>query len=420
MNDKDKPAANKNTNDNAELKKPAAVKKPAEAKKPTPEKSNKPTLSSRILLFLLIFIAGMALSVYLMPTLQERLPFVANWIGASESSEVTSLSQRIDAQQAEIAMLRSRTTDLENTLAALPSESDPAIPTDLEERIAALEAIAASDETPEATSPEPVIDTSQSARIDMLLSRMSQLEASFVPLSQNMLDAGQASQERADLASETATLSEKLADLENRLLQVEQMAAKDNSGILLNLKIADLKRSFERGNTYQADIDSIEQIIGDSALAGNAVAASALTALKPNSATGAPTIELLGRQFNSLIPEMLKEEGKDPQASWVANTLSGLRNMITVRQTDGSAPTASELDNLISSIEGQLSRRNPHAAAQTADQLPDSIKSVLTPWRAELQTLIESSDAIVTLESLATESYLLEGSAASQSTETPS
>ncbi len=413
MKDKDKPAANKNTNDNAEIDKPSVATKPSSPAKKDGEKSQKPTLSSRILLILIIFIAGMALSVYLMPTLSERLPFVANWIGTSDNGDVAALNQRIDAQQTEIAALRNRTTTLENDLRALPTESSVNIPADLEGRIAALEALSNVEATPEETTPQPVTDTSQSTRIDMLLSRMSQLEASFVPLSQNMLDAGQATQERAELASETATLSEKLADLENRLFSVEQVAAKDNSGILLNLKIADLKRSFERGNAYAADIAAIEQIVSESSLAGNTAAATALATLRPRSATGAPTIEQLGRSFNDLIPEMLKEEGKDPNPSWFDNTLSGIGNMITVRQTDGSAPTASELDNLISEIEQFLVRRNPHAAAEAADRLPDSNKAVLAPWRANLQSLIESSDAIISLESLATASYLLEGAEAS-------
>ncbi len=415
MNDKDKPPANKNTNDNAEIKNSAPEKKPAAA--PIAEKggkSNKPTLSFRILMVLLIFIAGMALSVYLMPTLKERLPFVANWIGGDSMSEVSALGQRLDNQQSDITALRGRINELENNIDLSSANNNAIIPSDLEERLATLETLVSEAQSAlENTVVAAPIDTSQSGRIDMLLSRMSQLEASFVPLSQNMLDAGQAREERRQLASETATLSEKLANLENRLGSVEQIAAKDNSGILLNLKVADLKRSFERGIPYAADMDAINQIINNSPLAENTDIANALATLNRNSTSGIITIEQSMRGFNDLIPEILKEEGKDPEASWIQNTLSALKNMITVRQTDMASPNASDLDNMIAQIELYLSQHNPEAAVRTADDLPVKIKNIVAPWRADLQSLIDGTEAILQLEKQATENYLIKNDAKS-------
>lgn len=410
MNDKDKPAANKNTNDNAAIKKPVADEKQDSQKKPTNDKLNKPTLSSRILLILLIFISGMGLSIYLMPTLTERVPFIANWIGSEETNELASLSQRIDTQQNEITTLKQKTVELENALNNIPTAGRELATSDIEDRIAALETLVSSGAPGQDAASIPVTDTSQSARIDMLLSRMSQLEASFVPLSRNMLDAGQAKQERDRIASETATFIEKLAALENRLSNVEHVAAKDNSGILLNLKIADLKRAYDRGNPYTVEISAIEQIINNGTLSENAAAINALATLQQQSGRGITTIDQSARQFNVLIPNILKEEGKDQNDYWVQNTFSSLKNLITVRQTDSSAPTASELDTIIAQIEDTLSRRDPHAAANAADALPENIRAILSPWRVELQSLIDGSDAIVILENIATKSYLHETS----------
>lgn len=417
MNDKDKPAANKNTNDNAEIKKTPANKTTISSEKDNKNTSGKPTLSSRILLILIVFIAGMAISIYLMPTLQERLPFVANWVGNDASNDVAILSQRSEAQQNEIADLRNRTEELESTINTLMNSSNITLPSDFEARISALETLADALPTSSNEGSEPTADTSQSTRIDMLLSRMSQLEASFVPLSQNMLDAGQASQERAQLVSETATLNNKITELESRLSNVEQMASKDNSGILLNLKIADLKRSFERGLPYAVDIAAIEQIIDGGNLNENSSAASAINMLKLNSAAGTATIEQSMREFNALIPEILKEEGIDPEASWITNTWNGLKNLVTIRQTDGRSPTASELDNLISQIELNLQQRNPQEAVNLTDRLPLQTKSLLNDWRSNVQATIDGSNAIITLERLATESYLLEDRSAITSSE---
>lgn len=418
MKDKDKPAANKNTNDNAAIKKSADDKKSAPPASTPDNKSSKPTFSSRVLLVLLIFIAGMALSIYLMPTLSDRLPIVANWIESEQTSEVAPLVLRIDTQQMEIAALQRRTSELETALNNLSTQEGELIPSDIEERIVALETLASGNAPEQTESSVPASDSSQSTRIDLLLSRMSQLEASFVPLSKNMLDAGQAELEREQLASNTASLSEKLAELENRLSSVEQATARDNSGILLNLKITDLKRSFDRGNPYSAEIAAIEKIISDSSLAGNISATNALTALKQKSTTGIITIEDSWRRFNALIPAMLKEKGKDQNASWMQNTLKSIKNLITVRQTDISKPNTSDLDNLLAQIEIYLRQRNPQAAADTADALPERIGEVLTTWRAELQLLIDGSNAIVELENLATESYLLEETASDEQSET--
>jgi polyhydroxyalkanoate synthesis regulator phasin len=422
MNDKEKPAATKNTNDNAEIKDSVTAKKtittPATANE---KKANKTTLSSRILLILLVFIAGMALSVYLMPTLKERLPFVANWIGTDSMDEVSVLGQRLDAQQTEINALRGRINELERDPVLSSANNDVIIPSDLEERIAVLEALASEVQSAqEDTVAAAPIDTSQSGRIDMLLSRMSQLEASFVPLSQNMLDAGQAREERRQLANENVSLSDKLANLESRLGSVEQIATKDNSGILLNLKIADLKRSFERGTAYTADIATISRIINSSPLAENVNVTNAITTLNQKSTSGIITIEQSTRVFNSLIPQILKQEDKDPDASWVQNTLSALKNMITVRQTDMTSPDASNLDNMISQIELNLLGRNPDEAAKVADDLPAAIKNILTPWRSDLQSLIDGREAIILLEKYATENYLINNNANSEITGTAS
>ncbi len=114
---------------------------------------------------------------------------------------------------------------------------------------------------------------------------------------------------------------------------------------------------------------------------------------------------------------MLKEEGIDPNASWIQNTWNSLKNLITIRQTDGNATTASGLDNLISQIELYLLQRNPEAALNLTDNLPEQVKSLLNDWRSKVQTTLDGSNAITTLERIATENYLLENSSNTISSE---
>ena len=94
--------------------------------------------------------------------------------------------------------------------------------------------------------------------------------------------------------------------------------------------------------------------------------------------------------------------------------------MITVRQTDMTSPDASNLDNMISQIELNLLGRNPDEAAKVADDLPAAIKNILTPWRSDLQSLIDGREAIILLEKYATENYLINNNANSEITGTAS
>lgn len=382
-------------------KKPVLEKKTASIKPPE-KKRNAPNWSLRILLIFIVFIGGALVGIYFLPDLKERLPIVAKWTGDTQSTELMEINTKLANQQIEIDALSNASAVLETRLGNVAGGADEDAIRELEAKLVALEGILTSTSDDTVNAVIPPVDNSQSTRIDMLLSRMSQLEASFVPLSKGMIDAGRAEKERQALIAENTSLSTKMSNLESRLLSVEKVAAKDNSGILLNYKVAELKRKLVGGLPYSTELDAIKKLVVDKSSCFN----SALNYLSENAPTGVPTPDQLKKKFNDMIPNILNVEGLSEDASWWQMTLNKLKNMITIRKTVESSGGTNGLDSLITEIEGQIETSNLGPALDLANQMPGAIQNLLEEWKVEAEIWIESETAINTLENLAAESLL--------------
>jgi len=380
-----------------------AVKKPGGLKKPSAASNTKEaSWSFKILSLLVIFIGGALASVYFLPELKARLPIIADWVGESDNGDIAAINQRITDQQAEIETLKQTSLEQESLLSQLSTSPGGDIPADLIVRIEALELSLGN-------FPEDVIepeDNSQSARIDMLLSRMSQLEASFIPLSRNMLDVASAEKKRQSLGEENASLSAKIDGLESRLLNVETIAAIDNSGLLINLKIAEIKRKVLSGALYDIELNALTRRLEGSGAITNVRFKASLDYLAENAATGLMTPDQLRNDFNQLIPQLLSISDISPSGSWWQNMLNSLGNLITIRKTDGTSYNENGLDGAISTIENLLERGDIKSALDTVQTLPNAARTVLANWTEGANSWTLSMVALNDLEILAAERYL--------------
>ena len=194
--------------------------------------------------------------------------------------------------------------------------------------------------------------------------------------------------------------------METRLSQVEALAAKDNSGILLNLKIAELKRKIKSGISYNEELSALSQIIEKSTLNANTRVTNALNYLSERAETGLTTPDQLRNNFNSLIPDILKQGNLAVDASWWEETLNTIKNMITVRKTDGTSFSETGLDGLIATIEQWLSNEDFKSALDSLSSLPQAVQLLLEDWKLELERWSKSDDALNDLESIAADDYL--------------
>ncbi|NOZ67391.1 MAG: hypothetical protein GXP00_13020 [Alphaproteobacteria bacterium] len=380
--------------DNAQKKPdaPKAVKKTGGANWPL-----------RILLCLVILLIGAGGTFYFLPQLQARIPVLAEWTGTA-APDNSPLIQKL-------ATLESRLDDQENEIQALKAmpkvdtQPDPAILTAIEDRLDSLEQARLQTKKVEQ-------DMSQSARIDMLLSRMGQLEASFVPLSKGLIQAQEARLERSQLADNLTAQNEKLDQIDNRLSKVEGFAARDTSGALLAFRIGELRRKVTSGAAFGPEIDALKAMMAEGSLAMDDQIQATLTWLDQHR-DGVMTAGRLRDQFNDLIPDMIRARSNGTDDPWWKRAYDSTRNLIMVRKTKDIEDT---LDAAIAGARQMLDRFDLKAAIDQLKQISGDLGDTLNAWILQAEIYLQAEEELDQLESLTAAYYLDDTKGATQET----
>ncbi len=360
-------------------------------KKAEPEQSEKPNRANwslRILLMIIVFLLGSGTALYFLPSLKERLPVLDKWVGVRPIPEpdttiadrIAVLENRLAGQDRDIQALK----DADNT----PPGPDPL----LLERLESLEVAKTQKD-----------DISQAARIDMLLSRMSQLEASFVPLSKSLAEAQEMRLERTQLAEAAKTQAEQLNNIEYRLGKVEGFAARDNKGALVAFRIGELRRKVTSGAAYGAEIDALTAMVSQGSLALDDQITEALAWLNRHR-DGIVTHGKLRDQFADLIPTLIRTESSHKDDPWWTRAYNSTKNLIMVRKTDNTA--GKNLDNIIANAHKMMERLDLTQALALLKQLPDNIRETLNSWILQAEIYLQATDELSRIESLTAGYYL--------------
>jgi hypothetical protein len=329
----------------------------------------------RLFLVFLVFIFGAALSIYFMPALKERLPILAWWVDKASSSNLANVNRSLLKQQAEIKTIKTKTSDIEMRLNQ-PAQNLPA----LELRIKALEKNFRS--LSKATHENKVNSFEKSPlKIDPFFTK-------------------------EPLGSDRDQITESIAQIEKRIIHLERVAEKDTSVPLLNLKIAELKSILFAGLPYSAEFQTVRHLTENGSLSKAPNLLMALDHLSASASMGIRTVAQIRNDFNTLIPELLKTANLDETASWWQNTLTGIKNIITVRNIKGTSSNDNGIDNFIARIEAELKAANVTAALILVAQLPASTITPLDQWVLEAKNWLQAEGAMRTLETAAAELYL--------------
>lgn len=385
--------------------------------------------SLRLLLILMVFILGAGVSLYFLPFLKDRLPFVATWVGDSSQNQnetmalrqdIPALKSRLTQQGAELDALKTDMSGLSQRVADLPLSSpvsDEKTDTEVLERLESLEQArlkaSSTDET-----------TAQSARIDMLLNRMSQLEASFVPLSKGLSDAQTARLERSGLMENSATQSDKINEIEQRLTTVERYAARDNSGALLAFRIGALRRKVSAGQPFEVELAALHDMAQQGSLAVNDRLDQAITWLRQHE-KGITPQDKLRDQFDHLIPNLIRASSGSEDDPWWVRAYHSTKNLIMVRKTNktSSAPESASamnpLDEAIADTQQFLNRFDVEEAVSLLKQLPKNIQEILQAWLLEADIYLRAEEELDQIESLTAAYYLDPSDKTSKSIVTP-
>ncbi|WP_321395545.1 hypothetical protein [Emcibacter sp.] len=401
---------------------PAAAAKPAPAsvagqngpakpsvEKPSAKPGGKANWSLRILLLLLLFLAGGAVTLYFLPWLEDRLPVITQWTGHSPAATpglpadltvLADVEKRLDRQDQAIAALEEKSRNLNLRLQDLAQAGGAAPSAELLARIEQLEQRPVIQEN----RPEAEQDLSQAARIDMLLGRMSQLEASFVPLSKNLIEAREAAEERARLFAENTHQNDLLSQLESRLAQVEAFAARGNRGASLAFSLSRLRDKVVSGAAYAKELENFKNQLAGSTLAGNPALQRALATLEEQAQQGLTNAVELREKFEGLIPALIRAEQTTADAGWWQKVKDSFRNLITIRDKDAAGEET--FDSLLRSLEENLNALDLEDALALMKKLPNQVQKVLKDWMFDAELWLNSREALAEIEKIAGETLL--------------
>jgi len=368
-------------------------KEPTSGQKTSSGKANWPL---RGLLTLLVFLGGAATTLYFLPALTERLPFLAQWVGRAETpssfnnallERLTAVEEKTTQQAASLHALNQQFDGLSKG----PATTDPALLNRLDKL-----------EQGTIQADKGVADTSQSARIDMLLSRMSQLEASFVPLSKGLADAQEARLERSQLVEASGAAARQMTQVESRLKVVENYAARDVSGALLVFRLDELRNKVILGQAYDREIEALKALTEKGTLASNASLSTAISWLSQHR-SGVTARPLLRRQFDGLIPDLIQAKTRHADDPWWRQAYNSIRNLVMLRRTD---VLQGGTDSIIADAQQLLEQEKLKEAVTRLKNLPDNLRGILSVWIGQAEIYLQAEDDLNLIEHLSVAAYL--------------
>ncbi len=262
---------------------------------------------------------------------------------AAISTTVPELETVTSTLQDELARLTARVAGLETNpgTAAAPG-GDTASTSQLAGDLAALSARL--DEL--AAAPQTTSDTSAKNA-----AAIAALEADLAALRQT------SAQTQASLDGVAA----KIATLETDLSEGSALEA---GQVRLPLIVSGFETAFATGRPYDGEVAALRQALPD-LVVPDAVLSQAMTGLKRP--------DLIARDFNAVLPEILAGRPVGDNASWQDATSNWFRGIIALRPTeavDGEGPEA-----MVARLEGAIGRGDFIAAKAELDALPPSMKA---------------------------------------------
>lgn len=261
---------------------------------------------------------------------------------ATIATSVPELETVTSTLQGELARLTARVAGLEENPGAAAPAGDSSASNQLVGDLVALSARV--DEL--AAAPQAVGETAtQNA------AAIAALEADLAALRQS------SAQTQTDLAG----VSAKIASLET---DFSEGTAIEAGQVRLPLIVSGFETAFATGTAYDAELAALKQALPDLAVP-DAVLANAMTGLKRP--------DLIARDFNAVLPDVLAGRPVGADAGWQEATSDWFRGIIALRPTgavEGDGPEA-----LVARLEGAIARGDFIAAKTELDALPASMRT---------------------------------------------
>lgn len=263
---------------------------------------------------------------------------------ATIATSVPELETVTSTLQDELARLTARVAGLEANPGSAAPAADSTASNQLEGDLAALSARV--EEL--ATAPQAVGETAtQNA------AAIAALEADLAALRQS------SAQTQTDLAG----VSAKVATLES---DFSEGTAIEAGQVRLPLIVSGFETAFATGTAYDAELAALKQALPDLAVPETVLA---------NAMTGLKRPDLIARDFNAVLPDVLAGRPVGADAGWQEATSDWFRGIIALRPTEvveGDGPEA-----VVARLEGAIARGDFIAAKTELDALPPSMRTAV-------------------------------------------
>lgn len=270
---------------------------------------------------------------------------------ATISTAVPELETVTSTLQGELARLTARVAGLESDPGAAAPARDATPPNQLAGDLAALSARV------EELTAAPQAAGEASAKN---AAAIAALEAELAALRQA------SSQTQTDLAG----VSAKLATLET---DFSEGSAIEAGQLRLPLIVSGFETAFATGKAYDAEVAAVRQALPTLSLP-EPVLAHAMTGLKRP--------DLIARDFNAVLPDILAGRPVGADAGWQEATSDWFRGIMALRPTEaveGDGPEA-----VVARLEGAIGRGDFIAAKTELDALPPSMRTATGPIAGDI------------------------------------
>ncbi len=350
-----------------------------------------------LFLIFLVFIGGVTLGLIYMPQLRERLPLLDRYLPPVAQAQSDRLGADLNQLRQELATLTQRVNQQNMQLSSLDRHDEQMTDRldDMESRVSSIP------ETPAPEAPQPaqnkpeIVNRVDTARLDMLAARISQLESAFVPLAKKSELEGNAARDTASLRESLESLTKQVRQVTARLETLEAAAATDRYGSLLGLTLAGLERAVLSGNAFGTELNLMSDIVSDQRAPDDAAVSRALETLHPFAPEGLATRYQLNQSFARIANDVLRATAIPSDARWYERLWGRIKSLITIRETgniQGNSPTA-----ILARTEQRLAQDDLAGALDELSGLSGSAEQAATPWIAKATARFQAEMALENL-----------------------
>lgn len=328
-------------------------------------------------LIAVVFIISFGLSAWVTPELRSRIPFLDHMLPAppEQAGRIETLESDVAELRREIATLTDHMKGQRFDIDALRRQDEG-----ISAQIADLGAGGGMTGTPGVNSlNRGAPNGAVGGRVDMLASRVAQLEAAFIPLSRRAQADAEAAKDRAALRTRAQELEKVIGGLNGRIAALEEFATTDRQGSVLGLTLAQLRRTLDNGQPFEIELGLLLDLVPDSSLKADSPARDSIKILQDLAPEGVATKDQLRQRFDRMAVSVLRASKTADDAGWFGRSWGRVKGLIVIRKrgdVQGDDPAA-----ILARAEVRLGEDDLDGALTELDALKGGAAEAAQAWK---------------------------------------